>query len=94
MEQTQDLQTLMQHLVEAGNVIKHYADAPESATLDDLFMLSGLMHFVGCTLGTLMNAFPNDAWLEGLMEQCTSIVKSLDELTQLAQARRDGGSIH
>ncbi|MEM5382625.1 hypothetical protein VSR68_03340 [Paraburkholderia phymatum] len=94
MEQTVTLGELMKQLAVANQQIEAFATGGEMS-LDTLFALSGLLHFVGIGLGTLMVEYPDDARLAELMEMCTVLqAQTMQWADELAHIERNGASLH
>ncbi|MFL9915052.1 hypothetical protein PQR75_06550 [Paraburkholderia fungorum] len=71
-----------------------FLESGEPITKDDLFDLSGLLHFVGNRLGTLSIQCPGDEWLKQLLEMCVALqVQCIEKVEAMAQLER-GAVIH
>lgn len=89
-EMTELVQETATAMAELSKFIK---DGPQY-TIDDLFDLSGLLHFIGNRLGTLSIQCPEDERLTALLEQCASLqAQTIEQAQAMAQLAR-GASIH
>lgn len=71
-----------------------FLESGEPITKDDLFDLSGMLHFVGCRLGTLSIQRPGDEWLKQLLGMCASLqVQCIEKVQAMAELER-GAVIH
>lgn len=94
MDDDQKMAELIAETDQAMTAIRLFLEAGETITKDDLFDLSGMLHFVGCRLGLLLHQRPGDEWLKKLLEMCAALQdQTMAQVEAMAQLER-GAVIH